>query len=84
MLAQVRLFPNPTSGKVTVEVNGAESAELNYRLVDVTGRELLAGNWQKSENAHFDLDLTNMLSGIYLLHLADANGQGRVIRVVKQ
>jgi photosystem II stability/assembly factor-like uncharacterized protein len=85
LLAQVRLFPNPTAGKVTVEVNGAESAELNYRVVDITGRELLNGNWQMSENAErFELDLSNVVTGIYLLQITDGNGHTSVSRVVKR
>ena len=83
--SQVSLFPNPTNGKVTIKVNSVESTKLNYCLIDVAGRELLAGKWHKGENAqHFDLDLSDMVKGIYLLHIADDKGYTSVTRVVKQ
>ena len=85
LLAEVSLFPNPTAGTISIEVNGAEFTNLNYRLIDTRGREMMAGNWQKSENAQrFELDLSNAVTGIYLLQVTDANGHTSVSRIVKQ
>lgn len=81
---QLRLFPNPTPGLLTVDIPGFAGAErLLTRVLDVTGREVV---WQAGVVAgqQLQLDLTSLPNGVYFLQLRDAQG-GRVTRrVVKR
>ena len=55
------IFPNPTTGLMTIKTG---ELNWNYRIYDMTGRLLEAGNEPTTERI---LDLRNMLSGIYKL-----------------
>jgi hypothetical protein len=67
---QTSVYPNPTTGKVTV------ASRTDVRLTDVQGRVLQT---VKPIHGEAHLDLTGMAPGLYLVH-----AQGQVQRIVKQ
>jgi len=81
----LRLFPNPTSGLLTLDVPGltGNTTRLNARLLDVTGREVSAP-FSRAGASRLDLDLTALPAGIYFLQLRDSAGRGVMRRVVKR
>ena len=78
LLAQARLFPNPTSGQVTVD---ASTAIVRCEVYSSTGAQLQA---VESPESVFTIDLTASPSGVYLIRLVDVNGESKTLRVVKQ
>ncbi len=70
------IYPNPTSGKIRVELSKSAS---EIQIMDLSGRLLS----QKSivENLDFSFDLSNLASGIYLVRLTGKNyiTTGRVV-----
>jgi PKD repeat protein len=63
--ANLTIFPNPTSGKLTLISN-----DLNINMVDiidVTGKVI--SSQQKTLNTEFNLDLSNYPSGVYILRI---------------
>jgi len=72
---EVALYPNPTSGLVTVRVPGQEVATLE--VIDGMGRTLLTNR----SNGNTTLDLRHLAKGIYLVRLSNAMGTG-VQRIV--
>ncbi|MEO6166059.1 MAG: FG-GAP-like repeat-containing protein [Chitinophagales bacterium] len=68
--SQLQLFPNPSTGMVTITTDAPISGIINLQLVDVTGRLLLS----HSENG-FDLqqkiqlDLSRFSKGIFFLNI---------------
>ena len=78
LLAQARLFPNPTGGQVTVD---AGSAVARCEVYSSTGALLQA---IESPESVFTIDLTASPSGVYLVRLVDMQGDSKTLRVVKQ
>ena len=83
-ISNLRVWPNPFNDFVTVEVATPLSQELTVRLLDATGRPLMAfsplrttGNMQQ-----LTLDLNSIPRGVYLLECSMHNGN-RVVRLVK-
>lgn len=77
-------YPNPASDQLQVEHQAAAEATVTFRLVDVTGRQVLQQQavWQKGPNKTV-LRLTGLPQGMYHLLIADEKGilfQTRIAR----
>ena len=70
--AAVKIFPNPTSGNVTVEVDGLQKVE----VIDALGRVVIN---QKNGN----VDMSSLNNGIYSVRVT-ANGNTVVKKIAKQ
>ncbi|MEM6347507.1 MAG: S8 family serine peptidase [Bacteroidota bacterium] len=79
---QVRLFPNPTDGEILVAIQQAQAKSINWKLLDVQGKSLQAGNWDLGPQDERRLDLESLSQGLYLLRLSDGE-QIVLLRVVK-
>lgn len=64
------VYPNPTSGNVTVRINNFVAESLSYKLLDVQGKTLGANNITASETI---IELNAFPAGTYLLNLIDKN-----------
>lgn len=73
----LHVFPNPTSGIVTVDV--ANGSAFSYAVLNAVGAVVLAGSNAAGDNS---IDLTNLASGAYILQVGNADGKmsARVIR----
>ena len=68
------IFPNPASNKATVEFYSENSGKFNLRLTDVTGRIIMnIDNNSVAGNNQFELDLSSISSGIYLVTLNEGD-----------
>ena len=61
---QVRVFPNPTTSKVVIQLTVSE--ELKYELSSSFGEKILAGVFNTNEK---ELDLAHLPKGIYFLNV---------------
>ncbi|MBX2907205.1 MAG: Ig-like domain-containing protein [Taibaiella sp.] len=62
-MLDVKLFPNPATDRLNIEVRGISSTdEVSVRLVDVLGKEIDA---LKLRNGRGDLNVSNLSSGVY-------------------
>ena len=73
---QIKLYPNPTQGRVTLELNHLEVASL--RVVDATGRTVLD---RKGCTGVCELDLSETGSGMYQIIMITTDGK-QVIKPV--
>ncbi|MEM9022428.1 MAG: PKD domain-containing protein, partial [Bacteroidota bacterium] len=78
----VRLFPNPSDGAFTLLINNQAGATLNYYVTDLQGRivQPMTRNAIGGDEARFELDLTRVSAGLYLLHL-DVDGERTELRL---
>ncbi|MDW8157294.1 MAG: fibronectin type III domain-containing protein [Bacteroidia bacterium] len=71
ILVNAKLYPNPTQGKVILEVSNFSISELEIRILDLEGRVLqkqyILG--KMDDVLQVELDLSNYSSGIYILQL---------------
>lgn len=83
METELVLSPNPTNGKVRVEVRLSESQAIEIQLNDMFGRTL--ENWkitEISDEHSLEIDLSQRVSGMYLIQ-AVANKERVVKKIVK-
>jgi Flp pilus assembly pilin Flp len=65
-LNEISIYPNPTSGKLTID-NGQLTIK-NIEITDITGKTII--NYQLSiDNYQFEIDLSGYESGIYLIKI---------------
>jgi hypothetical protein len=79
-LSQVRMFPNPASGRVTIQSGSNLS---NLAILDITGKTIrnISGLHSREE----EIDISGLNNGLYLLRITTAQGV-KVLRlqVLKQ
>ena len=74
---EVKLFPNPTSDKITIQSDSFKNTTL--QITDVLGKQLLQQNINKSETI---LDLSNYSNGQYFLQL-ERDSKRVVYKIIK-
>lgn len=71
----LRLFPNPTTGILNIDIQGFEGGELRMTLKNAQGQTLQIQQFNASAgNATFSTNLSAFPSGIYWLELASEGG----------
>ncbi len=74
------IFPNPATAKATLVIRGnANRVEMEYRLVDLMGRELRSG---KIKSQQAEIDLRGLSPALYLVQMTSANGWSETKRLV--
>ncbi len=76
----VKLFPNPTSGKLTVHLQKGDDAVVNIEVTDLEGSRIY--HTQTKENSMI-IDLSQQSSGIYFVKIAQGD-QLVVNKIVKK
>jgi hypothetical protein len=76
--ANAHIYPNPTSDKFVLEVS-SNFIGGQYKLTDITGREIITG---KIQNEISQYSLTDLSAGLYVLEINNSNKQ--VFKIVKQ
>jgi hypothetical protein len=72
----IHLFPNPFSGKFTLETQN----NLKIHLSDMTGRTILEQNFEKGL---YTIDLEDFADGLYILRANNGN-ETRTVKLVKE
>lgn len=71
---QFTVYPNPTNGMVSIE----SKIEVEHtKVFNITGQLMASGNTKT-------IDLTNVNTGIYIVHIQFKNGQSAIQKVVKK
>ncbi len=83
-LSEIRLFPNPTTGRIVLRAGQRRPAVKHIRLMSIAGQTLRT--WQPVRTTgwkEIELDLAGLKAGIYLLSVEEEN-QVQVFRVYKR
>ena len=75
---EIKLFPNPSSEKITIELEGIEAMDVS--LLNSQGKILFQKSGQFDE---YDINLTSYTAGIYFLRIITSEGN-KNIRFIKQ
>ena len=70
-------YPNPTTGKVHIELSARPSS---FVVTDLTGKMVME---MSVSNPQFDLDLSTMPAGLYLLKVQMTDGRSTFSKIVK-
>jgi hypothetical protein len=69
--ANINIYPNPTNGKVNVNL-GKHASAVKMKLVSVQGQELLV---QEVNDSSTTVDMSSYPQGVYILHLSSGDEQ---------
>lgn len=75
-----RLYPNPTSNQVTIELNNQISASASIKVYNMMGQMLYETNAQATQ---FRIETATWPTGIYMIEMTQ-NGQRYLQKLVKQ
>lgn len=80
----IDLFPNPTTGKLTLKANVSSTADVSVRVLDAMGRSLgKSGRVMFADQQdQVELDLSDYASGLYIVEIT--RGNERVIKRVNK
>ena len=76
----LKLYPNPTDGKVTLEISSIKKGQYTFELMDALGRTVSSKLILEKITL---IDLTNYERGVYLIRVSDDSRQS-TLRVVKK
>ncbi len=76
------LSPNPVKNFLSMELLGAGKGTASFRLMDLSGRQLLHQQWEHEKESTGQIDLKGLSSGIYLYHLdiGQSSFQGKLVK----
>lgn len=78
----IRTFPNPTSGLISLSLDNIESVvDYSYKLYDNVGRMI---TMQKTTDRVSQIDFSNMAGGAYLLVVYFLNVPVKEFKIIKQ
>ena len=74
-VTDVVLYPNPTDGEMALELSLANEAELQVRIVDLSGKEIQVHSIQGQTGVNVVLfDTSNLSQGMYMVEIVGAGG----------
>jgi hypothetical protein len=79
-LPSIRIYPNPTSGDVTVELPAFFQG--NIQLLNALGQVLLEKNRATPQQTTITFDLRGRAAGMYWLRYLDVNGRYRIEAII--
>lgn len=75
-----KIYPNPVSDKLIIEIPTNKDENIQYKISDITGKVLLDGNYSNTGN--YSLNLNTLSKGSYFINLK-ANGLNLTEKLVK-
>lgn len=82
-MSHASVYPNPTQGNTTVEINMASTGDVYVKVLDITGRTVLTT--EKSRMAKgdhkIDLDLSSLQPGLYMyqVYMGSNKASGKIM-----
>lgn len=76
----VKLFPNPAQDQITIWVDAEDGEVIDYQLIDIHGRVVLAGQLQVQNNY---INVSQLSPGIYFANIRQGETENR-IKFIKQ
>jgi hypothetical protein len=80
----INLSPNPVADKTVLTISSAKADKIDIKVIDFTGKvvnkqmmNLIAGN------NTIDIDIATMPSGVYVIAVKNAEGEIKLMRLMK-
>jgi hypothetical protein len=75
-----KVYPNPASSYINVQISGTVKDEVKYSLTDICGRVLKSGSFDSNQGV---IELMTFPKGVYLVKLSEGANQ-QFVKVVKE
>lgn len=74
-LSNVSVYPNPASTTLNVDLTADFEGQLNFRIVDMTGRTISTESVANyGGDMHHTINVSNLSKGLYMLNIESKNG----------
>jgi hypothetical protein len=69
--SDLKIYPNPTTGRLIVEVVLEKSGKINVEIYNLLNQRLISFDGNDSSNKYFkkEIDVSNQPDGVYFIHL---------------
>lgn len=74
LASALNIFPNPSNGSFTVNMDLGTSVDMNISVTDLQGKEVYTESISNTSNFSRNLDLTHLNKGVYIFRAATATG----------
>lgn len=81
MHLNMQVYPNPTSGHITLSLTKLPDRQAFYRLSDYTGKALKV---EEINDTHTLINFQNLPSSVYFIIVYDKSGQLNSFKIIKQ
>lgn len=75
-----RIYPNPTTGSIQVEIITSEEIHFPFQIMDLYGKTVESGTLKETNNL---LDISSLANGIYFLHIKN-HKETKAYKIIKQ
>lgn len=83
--SSLEVYPNPSSGKLTLKYAAEGNKDCKVRIMDVLGQTLMFVSNKSSDGINTqEIDITKLVNGIYIVGLNLEGNDEEMIRVVKE
>ena len=83
--AEVKIYPNPTSGALNVELNSALQGKVKLRIQNLLGQTITEEQKDVAEGRSVvTLSVAQLTPGVYILSLVDEQGKSAIAKFVKE
>ena len=70
-----KIYPNPTNGVISLDIEMAKISDLTLELVDLNGRTIFTESHQKVNVFNKSFDLSSISKGVYVLQATTSQGR---------
>jgi hypothetical protein len=74
LASALNIFPNPSNGTFTVNMDLGTSVDMNLSVTDLQGKEVYTESISNAANFSRNLDLSHLNKGVYIFRAATATG----------
>ncbi len=82
--AQFSIYPNPASDKLSISYSHNDEITVDISIVDIAGRTVKNRKQQYFSNSHIEIDVADLITGVYLLHIVNKDGINQRFKFIKQ
>jgi hypothetical protein len=86
VMAAVVAYPNPAENITTISVTLTKAGNYSVEMFDMMGKlmkTVYAGSFEDYENLEFDVDMTSLQTGVYMISVSNGDQKIENIRVMK-
>jgi hypothetical protein len=83
----IHIAPNPAQNQLNLMIENQDEQEMGIKLYDITGRlvkTVTNGQPLISGENYMQIDISDLISGIYFVHLTSSNGYQSSMKFIKQ
>jgi hypothetical protein len=77
-----RLFPNPTSGNLTLEIGSEVVQDYQIRILDIMGKVIQEHRIKQTDYSLVQIEILNQVSGVYFIETKSTTGAKRTSKFI--